>query len=147
MLPTESTSGLLRIFADWGKEEKMNEGQTNPPNSAVRSDSAGISWINTLLGIWVIISPFVLGFALFPVAMWNNVATGGAVAILALIRSGAPRQTGLSWVNVLLGIWLIISPFALGMLSGIGLWNNIILGIIITIVAWGNAAATVRAPA
>jgi hypothetical protein len=121
------------------------ENNNSTVHHAVAESSTGISWINILLGIWVIISPFVLGFSLLHAALWNNVATGGAIAILALIRTGVPQQSGWSWVNAILGIWLIISPFALGFVNGAALWNNVILGIIITIVAWGNAAARVRA--
>ncbi len=107
-----------------------------------RQSSGGASWINIVLGIWVIVSPFVLAFAQFPRAMWNNVATGALVGILAIIRAGTPQQPGWSWMNVLLGIWLIISPFVLAFANGVALWNNVILGIIIIITAWANAATT-----
>jgi SPW repeat len=130
-----------------GKEGKMDERQTSPSSRTIPQSTAGVSWINILLGIWVIISPFVLGFSMLPAALWNNVATGGAVAILALIRTSVPQQPGWSWINAILGIWLIISPFALGFVSGAALWNSVILGIIITIIAWGNAAARVPATA
>jgi hypothetical protein len=110
--------------------------------TAAGESRAPVSWLNILLGIWVIISPFVLGFSQWPKAMWNNVATGCAVAILAIVRTGMRQQLGWSWANVILGIWLIISPFALVFMSGsTALWNNVILGIIITIVAWSNSAA------
>ena len=120
----------------------MDERQIN----LSQRNTSGAAWLNVLLGIWVVISPFVLAFGPSPVAVWNNVASGGAVAILALLSSSMPRQPGWSWTNVILGIWLIISPFALGLMSATILWNNVILGIIIAIVGWGNAAAkaTVR---
>jgi hypothetical protein len=137
----------MRIFAELGKEGKMDEPQTERIQDAAPRTAAGISWINVLLGIWVIISPLVLGFSQHPAAMWNNVATGGAVGILALIRTSTPQQPGWSWTNVVLGLWLIISPFALGFATGVALWNNVILGIIIMIVAWGNAASRVPATA
>jgi hypothetical protein len=49
--------------------------------------------------------------------------------ILALIR-WSMHQPGWSWLNVILGIWLVISPFVL-FVSGAAMWNNVILGIII----------------
>ncbi|MGH8101046.1 MAG: SPW repeat protein [Chthoniobacterales bacterium] len=107
-----------------------------------RQSGSGGAWINVLLGIWVIISPFVLGFALLPRAMWNNVVAGIIVAVLALVRTGPARQAGWSWANVILGVWLIISPFVLAFVSTTAVWNNVILGIITLIVAWANAAAT-----
>ena len=104
--------------------------------------SNGAAWINVLLGIWVIISPFVLRFALFPRAMWNNVIAGIVVAALALTRTGAPRQSGWSWANVIIGIWLIVSPFILAFATSTPVWNNVILGVVILIVGITNAAVT-----
>lgn len=117
-------------------------------NMSQRSNG-GVSWLNVLLGIWVIISPFVLAFGPFPAAIWNNVATGGVVTILALISTSMPRQPGWSWTNMLVGIWLLISPFALGFAGATAgaaaLWNNVILGIIIAAVGWANAATRAEA--
>ena len=116
-------------------------------NGLSQRSNGGAPWLNVLLGIWVIISPFVLAFGPSSAAIWNNVATGGAVAILALISTSMPRQPGWSWTNMLLGIWLLVSPFALGLAGATMLWNNVILGIIIAVVGWANAAnrAEVRA--
>jgi formate hydrogenlyase subunit 4 len=61
--------------------------------------TAGISWINIVLGIWVIISPFVVQFTRFPAAMWNNVIVGIVIAVLAIIRTSVAHQTGWSWVQ------------------------------------------------
>ncbi len=110
------------------------------------SNGSSASWLNILLGIWVIVSPFALAFGLFPRALWNNVATGAAIVILGIIRAGVPQQSGWSWANAILGIWLIISPFVLAFAMPIALWNNVILGILVAIVALANAATT-RTPA
>jgi hypothetical protein len=98
----------------------------------LRGAKGEISWLNVLLGIWVVISPFVLGFYSSK-AVWNNVVTGGVVGILALIRWRMDRP-GWSWLNLILGIWLVISPFVL-FLGSTAMWNNVILGIIISAAA------------
>jgi hypothetical protein len=109
-----------------------------------RQSSRGMSGLNILLGLWVVISPFVLTFAQNSVAMWNNVATGGAIALLALMRLGSP-QAGASWMNIALGVWLIISPFVLGFTGmGVAMWNNVILGIIVALVAMGSSTVPNR---
>ena len=109
--------------------------------------TGGASWVNVLFGIWVMISPFIVQFARLPAAMWNNVIVGIVIALLALIRTSLPRQSGWSWANVILGIWMIISPFALGVMTTAILWNNVILGIAIGLVAAGNASVRVPAAA
>ncbi len=102
---------------------------------ARRWSRGGSSWANLLLGIWVVISPFVLAVQSSK-AVWNNVATGAVVGILALIRWRMHRP-GWSWLNLILGIWLVISPFVF-LFSGTAMWNNVVVGIIIAASALGN---------
>ena len=109
----------------------MNKG----PASAPWWSKSGSSWVNILLGIWVIISPFVFNFH-SPKGVWNNIITGVAVGILALVR-WSMHQPGWSWPNLFLGIWLFISPFVF-FLSGAGMWSNVIVGIIIAALALSN---------
>ena len=44
------------------------------------------------------------------------------------------RKAGSSWVNILLGRWVTISPFVLG-LSPKGIWNNVVTGAVVGILA------------
>ena len=44
----------------------------------------GLSWVNLLPGIWLIISPFALGYAAYPTPTWNDLVPG---VITALARS------------------------------------------------------------
>ena len=53
-------------------------------------------------------------------------------------------RRGSGWVNIVLGIWVIISPFVL-LLSGAVMWNNVILGIIIAAFALTNTYSKVSA--
>jgi hypothetical protein len=52
------------------------------------------------------------------------------------------HQTGWSWLNIILAIWLVISPFVL-FLGNIAMWNNVILGIIIAALALNNTYSKV----
>lgn len=89
-----------------------------------------------ILGLCVIVSPFALRFADLQAMEggdWNDVATGLAVLSLAAGERGAHRAG--SVFNVLLGAWLIASPFVFGFSSPGPFWTNIILGIAILITA------------
>jgi len=109
---------------------------------SVSPESARIaSSLNVIAGIWLIISPFILSFNGLQPALWNTLIVGIIVVILAGIRAGNPTlYVGLSWLNLLLGIWLIVAPFLL-MYSGfqVPLWNDIILGIIVGVLALWSA--------
>ena len=97
---------------------------------------AGLAHI--LLGLWVIISPFVLGFARLEAWKWNNVASGLLVTLGAL---GFGPRTGTA--IVLPGIWLVISAFIFAINSAFlfatgyttPLWNNVTSGALILIVS------------
>ena len=58
----------------------------------------GLSWINFILGLWLIVAPFALNFRTDTTAMWNSVVIGIVVAVLSIIRAlgysdmGALRQ-------------------------------------------------------
>src|SRR3989344_4124610 len=107
-----------------------------------------VSGVDIVLGLWLIISPFILGYGNAATPMWNSVIVGVGVAILSGVRTtnDGVRQSWLSWVNVILGAWLLFSPFILGFADNVAaLWNNIILGATIAVLAaWGALISTSR---
>ncbi|HJT77649.1 MAG TPA: SPW repeat protein [Gemmataceae bacterium] len=105
------------------------------------------SGLNILAGIWLIISPFVLGFFHYNQVspLLNTLIAGVIVLILAACRVGLPyRNAWMSWVNLLLGIWLIISPFFLPEYINTfrATPNDVILGIVVGLLAIWSLAAT-----
>lgn len=92
-------------------------------------------WANLVLGVWLILSPWLLGFSATPAATWNAVVVGVVVALMALLHlRGGPMWE--EWLNVLLGVWLILSPWILGY-SGMGnaVWNALIVGVLVGVLA------------
>ena len=43
-------------------------------------------WVNLIVGVWVFIAPFVLGFSAAPSALWTHVVIGLVVAVLAALE-------------------------------------------------------------
>lgn len=101
----------------------MNTATTNKQTPTVAS------WVNILLGVWVGISPFVLGFSRNTPAMWNNIAVGVAIVLLASVSGW--RNGALPALIVLLGAWLFASPFVLGFSRTAFLWNNVIMAFVV----------------
>jgi hypothetical protein len=67
-------------------------------------------FINVLLGVWLIISPDVLGSR--HAALTNDRIIGPLVILFSVVAvSEATRQV--RWVNVLLGFWLLLAPWVL----------------------------------
>ncbi|MEX0730355.1 MAG: SPW repeat protein [Aquisalimonadaceae bacterium] len=84
-------------------------------------------------GVWLVISPFVLGYAGqgAGMAMWNPIIVGLAVIVFAAAVLMRPQQWE-EWINLVLGVWLILAPFVL-MFWHIqaALWNHLIFGVLI----------------
>ena len=108
---------------------------------ANQTQSRGASGILILTGIWLIIAPFILGYTNIQQAQWNDIVVGAVIAILAAARtfSGSLRAAWVSWLNAVLGFWLIIAPFVLGYPEPTPRWNDIILGIIIVVLGTWSA--------
>jgi hypothetical protein len=69
--------------------------------------------VNALLGVWVIVSPWVLGFEGSSMAMSNAVIVGIALVATALGAVFVPRAWE-EWTEAALGLWLVVSPWVLG---------------------------------
>lgn len=102
------------------------------------------SGLNVVLGIWLVIAPLVVYFA-SPAALWNEVIVGVILFALALSRTSATRVTWPSWVNLVLGAWLIIAPFILGGNNTGAIWTQVISGLIIGLLAIWSLSATISA--
>ena len=114
-------------------------------------------WGNLVVAVWLFISPWVLKFANAAPpsggaapdnnASWNAWILGviiAAVAIAAIVRL-APWQ---EWVNLILGVWLFIAPWALGFVGRMNAaWDHWIVGVLVALLAiWNLSMAGTRGP-
>ena len=70
-------------------------------------------WANLVLGLWLFISPRVLGYSAETAAAWNAYVIGAGIVVFAFIAARMPK----AWeeiINMVLGVWLVLSPFVLG---------------------------------
>lgn len=106
-------------------------------------------WVMLILGIWLFFSPFwMAGYASTgSVAAWNSYIFGVLVVAFAWAALAAPRKWE-EWVELVMGIWLIIAPFVLGFfrVEYGAAWNQIVLGVLIAIGSlWSLAVYPQRA--
>ena len=95
--------------------------------------------LNVILGIWLFVSPWVLGYSGAQVPAWNAWAVAVVVFLLS-VASLAQFRKWEEWINVLLGIWLILSPWILHFNSlSKATSNAIIVGIIVGLLALSSA--------
>ncbi|NLS01916.1 SPW repeat protein [Rhizobium sp. P32RR-XVIII] len=88
-------------------------------------------WANLVLAVCLFISPWVIGFAADTVPTWNAwiVAIAlGALTIAALSVFAEWEE----WANLVLGLWLIVSPWLLGFAANANaMWTSVVMGVLI----------------
>ena len=110
-----------------------------------------LSWLIALLGLWEfgdILALFVPSFGEIHAAVWNHILVG-LVLMVAGAWSGLTRKTAtaraLRWIAVAAGLWLIASSLVLrAPVIDAGLWNDVIVGVIVVILGVWAALATPR---
>ena len=99
-----------------------------------------VDWVNLVLAVALVISPWVLAFPA-GAATYNAVIAGlviGLVAIGAIVAFAQWEE----WVNLIVGIWVVIAPFVLGFAAATtAMWAHVVIGLAVAILAavelWG----------
>ena len=101
------------------------------------------SGVNILLGIGLIVSPWMFGYSEKAAAL-SSVTVGVLIAFLASIRlASVHNSSGLSGINLLLALWTVASPWVYQYVSNEGaLLDNMIVGILVAALAIWSAVAT-----
>jgi hypothetical protein len=91
-------------------------------------------WCDWALGLWLLLSPWILLFAKDSVATRNAVIVGFLVVLTEAVTLSVFRLWE-EWINVALGLWLAISPWVLNVTSPAAKVNFVIVGAIIAALA------------
>jgi hypothetical protein len=98
-----------------------------------------LSWINFILGLWLIVAGFALSAGVRPV-MAEEIVMGIIIAVLAYVSAVARPNAGLSWIVVLAGLWTLIAPAAINYMGrNSSRSNDIAVGIVVLILGVINA--------
>ncbi|HEX5418004.1 MAG TPA: SPW repeat protein [Chloroflexota bacterium] len=101
------------------------------------------SLLNVIAGVWLLTAPFALSYVPGSAPYANDLFVGAIVVTLALARVvGAYRSAWLSWITAAVGIWLILAPFVLNYTTSNARYNDIVLGVLITLFATISALSS-----
>ncbi|WP_211370416.1 SPW repeat protein [Nonomuraea turkmeniaca] len=91
--------------------------------------------VTLLAGLFLALSPWIVGFANAGSLTMNNLVTGIAVALLSLGFSSAFGRTyGIAWTAPFIGLWTIVAPWLIrGEATTAGTVTNVIVGAVITV--------------
>jgi hypothetical protein len=104
------------------------------------------SGLSILLGAWLVVSPWIIGYVSREM-MWHDVVVGAALVAIAAVRAGSHRRAAVpGWLGLLLGLWLIVAPFVLFSIETSQKWNSVIIGAVVAILAVIVAGAPPHRP-
>ncbi len=82
---------------------------------------------NILLGLWLIASP-----GIFPESYGAGVSTNnrvlGPIVLACAVVGLHEALRGVRWVNLAIGVWLLLAPWVLGYGAALPIVNNMITG-------------------
>lgn len=127
-------------------DDRQGDRRPTPSEAAGLGVAQRLSATNAGIGVWLILAPFVLGHAEDAALLWNALACGLLLVVLAIARVRAPRTTAwASYVNAGIGGWVALAPFALSDGVARARWSGVASGLLIAALALASASATRRA--
>lgn len=95
-----------------------------------------------VLGVYIIATPWLIPYllkspALLAGAAWSHYAAGLAIVVAAIFAIMSFEEWT-AWLEALLGLWIIIAPWALGFSAlSVFTWSSVIVGIALIVSAIG----------
>ena len=88
---------------------------------------------NLILGAFLFVSPWIFGFDAGR-ASENAIIAGIAIAVLA-IAALAAFAVWEEWLNLIVGLWTLVSPWVLGFQGTTAMTVHVIIGVAVAILA------------
>lgn len=98
-----------------------------------KKQAQGCGWIIIPLGIWILVSPFVLGYDGQIAGMVSTVIVGALLVLVGIASEWV--NASLVSLSVPLAAWLFISAFVLGLWGLSLLWSNVIMTFVVMVAA------------
>lgn len=95
-----------------------------------RKDQGIIDIVNLVAGAFLFLAPWLFGFSTETVTAWNAWLVGAVIVALAAAALYA-FAVWESWANLVLGLWLVVSPWALGFAGGHAAWSHLVPGLVV----------------
>jgi SPW repeat len=109
-------------------------------------------WSSLLLGLWLMLSPFVLAFLNRAVVkvLWEDLLLGFGIATFSLCRLLSRRNEEIAladWIVTALGLLMLANPFLYSYFKvTVAARNNVIIGSVVLLLAayqdWKDSAAS-----
>jgi hypothetical protein len=92
-------------------------------------------WASFALGLWLALSPWIVGYTEHESATGNAVFLGLALALGCHFEAACDLDSS-EWLNLAAGLWLVVAPFVVGFSSvHVATANSIAVGSLVAVLA------------
>ena len=91
-------------------------------------------WAGFLLGLWLAVSPWVVGYTEHASATANAVFLGLGLSLASHFQAALDECEG-QWLNLGAGVWLIVAPFFLGFQDAVATAISLCIGTFVAVLA------------
>jgi len=93
-------------------------------------------WISVVAGVVLFVTPFVFSGTAIASAAWTAFVAGVLLVIVGVWNLARPTDRAGEWVEGLIGVLLILAPFALGFTAVTAMaWSAWIIGVVSVVLA------------
>lgn len=94
-------------------------------------------WVTGIVGLALVIAPFVFGYSDNAPALWTSLFVGGATVVVSWIEGAqSDREQWEYWIVGVLGFAAILAPFVLGFGNhATAMWTSVVAGALIAVFA------------
>ena len=105
-------------------------------NFTSQKDRPALDIVNIVAGLALVLSPWLLGYAVAEAyAVWHACIAGIVIVLLATGALLAFRQYE-EWANLAVGLWTLPAPWLLGFSAvTAAMWTHVIVGIVVAVLA------------
>jgi hypothetical protein len=89
--------------------------------------------LNLILGALLFFSPWIFDFA--PGAQSQNAMISGIIIAVLSVAALAAFAEWEEWLNLVVGLWALVSPWVLDFANTTAMWVHIVIGVIVAVVA------------
>lgn len=137
------TTEAMRLHPDLAELRAKYEAAAATPVACA------IGGFTFLAGLYLAISPWVIGFNRFTTLTGNDLIVGVALAVLALgYASVYGRTYNVAWVAPLIGAWTIIAPWVVrgDVATTATIWSNVVAGVVAVLLGLGAISLGTKQP-
>ena len=141
----DTPSRQMDLHADVEMSRSAHSSQLGPVERGATMKSLG--WPNVVLGVWLIIAPWVLGYV-NPIAETQDVVVGMLITVNSLwTLSTTLTSAGALWAQMALAVWLFIGPWVLGYANASPAFTNDLIASALIIIFAIASTVGLRVPA